>query len=55
MADPWLARTGSSVLLTVVLYTPTHSLIGQILQLWMRSSELGEPRRTWSDKPQRHD
>ena len=43
MAGPWLACTGSPVLLTEVPYTPVHSLIGQSLQLWMRSSELGEP------------
>ena len=46
MAGSWLACTGSPVLLTVVLYTPVHSLIGQSLQLWMRSSELGEPHRS---------
>ena len=45
MAGPWLACTGSPVLLTVVLYTPVPSLIGQSLRLWMRSSELGEPQR----------
>jgi hypothetical protein len=53
MAGPWLACTGSPVLLMVVLYTPVHSLIGQRLQLWSDHPSLASHGAAWSDKPQR--